>query len=82
MITGISIVQGQGSVGDNFAGGPYPEQAPDTPGNNGNHNGQNKERPEKGIKGRERSHAQPPGNPPVNDGTGTSPGAGQGCTSV
>ena len=77
VITGISIVQGQGSGAYNFAQVVHtPNKAPDTPGNNGNHNGQNKERPEKGNNGVGNGlDAQPPGNPPVNDGTGTSPGS-------
>src|SRR5687767_6251415 len=54
---------------------PPPPPACPPPGDNGNHYGQNKCR-EHGNNGVGNGlDPQPPGNPPVNDGPGTSPGS-------
>jgi len=85
VITNIVIPGGQSSGAYNFGQVTHaPNKAPDSPGSNGNHYGQNKDRPAKGNNGVGNGlDLQPPGNPPVNDGEGTSPGTpGKGAQSA
>jgi hypothetical protein len=74
VITNISIPQGQGSGAYNFGEVVHGPSAPsDSSGNNGNHYGQNRTKGNNGVGN--GLDPQPPGNPPINDGAGTSPGS-------
>jgi len=77
VVTHILIPGGQSSGAYNFGQLVHPSNGPsDSPGNSGNHPGQDKDRGPKGNNGVGNSlDPQPPGNPPVNDGPGTSPGS-------
>jgi len=81
-ISKIEIPGGQSSGAYNFAQVIHSNAQSD--GDHGKHTGQDKNRPEKGNNGVGNGlDAQPPGNPPVNDGPGTSPGTpGKGAQSA
>jgi hypothetical protein len=82
VISKIEIPGGQSSGAYNFA--QVVNSKSQSEGDHGKHTGQDNDHPTKGNNGVGNGlDAQPPGNPPVNDGEGTSPGTpGKGAQSA